>query len=58
LKRRLPEPQSRSGRFREENNLLLLPEFEPRTVQPEAIASLYEEEKIIASFNGIHSDML
>jgi hypothetical protein len=29
-------PQSHSGRFGEEKNLLHLPEFEPHTVQPVA----------------------
>jgi len=34
LKRGLGGPQSRSGRFGEEENLSPLPEFEPRIVQP------------------------
>ena len=32
--RKLGGPQGRSGRFKEEKNLLLLPAFVPRTFQP------------------------
>jgi hypothetical protein len=35
-------------------NFLLLPEFELQIAQSIALASLYEQETIIASFNGIH----
>ena len=40
LNRRLFGPQSWSGRFRKETNLLSVPEFEPRTVGP-VVWSLY-----------------
>jgi hypothetical protein len=36
LKRRLGAPQSRSGQFVKEKNLLPLPGCEPRTAQPVA----------------------
>jgi hypothetical protein len=36
LNRKLDGPQSRSGRFGEDTNLLPLPGFEPRTVRPVA----------------------
>jgi hypothetical protein len=41
LKRRLGGPQGRSGRFRKEETLLSLPEFEHRTV--ELVATLYTD---------------
>jgi len=40
LKRRMGRPQSQSGRYKEEKNLLLLLGFEPWIVQP-IIQSLY-----------------
>jgi hypothetical protein len=36
LKKRLGGPESGSEPYRDEKNLLLLPGFEPRTVQPVA----------------------